>query len=75
MKTRKSISKRFKITKNKKILRRHTRQDHFNARDSGDKTRQKRGMSRVGGARRREVMRALGLFIILFIYSFILINQ
>lgn len=56
MKTRKSISKRFKITKTKKILRRHTRQDHFNARDSGNKTRQKRGMVRVSGTDRKKIL-------------------
>lgn len=55
MKTRKSISKRFKITKTKKILRRHTHQDHFNARDPGNKTRGKRGMVRVSGADRKKV--------------------
>lgn len=54
-KTRKSIAKRFKITKNKKILRRHTGQDHFNARDSGNKTRKKRQMQVVGSADRKKV--------------------
>jgi len=41
-KTRKSITKRFKITKNKKVLFRPMHQDHFNASDSGDETRKKR---------------------------------
>jgi len=59
MKTRKSISKRFKITKNKKILRRHTRQDHFNARDKGDKTREKRGMVQISRTEKREVKKML----------------
>jgi ribosomal protein L35 len=35
MKTRKSIIKRFKITKTGKILHRRCGQDHFNAKESG----------------------------------------
>lgn len=42
MKTRKSIAKRLKITKNKKILHRICGQDHFNARESGKVTKNKR---------------------------------
>lgn len=41
-KTKKSIAKRFKVTRNKKILKRAAGQDHFNARDSGKITRRKR---------------------------------
>ncbi|MDP3990707.1 MAG: 50S ribosomal protein L35 [Candidatus Nealsonbacteria bacterium] len=39
MKPRKSILKRFKITKNGKILRRHTGLDHNLAKKSGNKRR------------------------------------
>jgi large subunit ribosomal protein L35 len=39
MKTRKSITKRFKITKNGKILRRATGQDHCLAKKSSDARR------------------------------------
>ena len=42
MKTRKCISKRVKITGNKKISRRKARQNHFNARQDGDHKRAKR---------------------------------
>ena len=42
MKTRKSVSKRFKITKNGKVLKRKAGQDHFNSRESGKTTRKKR---------------------------------
>jgi len=42
MKTRKSISKRFKITKTGKILRRVTGQDHYRAKKSGKKIRKTR---------------------------------
>jgi large subunit ribosomal protein L35 len=41
-KTRKSIAKRFKITKNKKLLHRTCGQNHFNSNESGKKTRKKR---------------------------------
>ncbi|PIZ01155.1 50S ribosomal protein L35 [bacterium (Candidatus Gribaldobacteria) CG_4_10_14_0_8_um_filter_33_9] len=42
MKTRKSIIKRFKITKTGKILRRAIGQDHARAKKSGNKIRQMR---------------------------------
>jgi ribosomal protein L35 len=42
MKTHKAISKRIKITKSGKLLKRHGGQDHFNSRDSGKITRKKR---------------------------------
>lgn len=42
MKTRKSISKRFKISKTGKVLRRAIGQDHFRAKKSGKKIRQSR---------------------------------
>ena len=42
IKTKKIASKRFKITKNNKIIRRKAGQDHFNARESGSTTREKR---------------------------------
>ncbi|MBI4268652.1 50S ribosomal protein L35 [Candidatus Uhrbacteria bacterium] len=42
LKTHKTVSKRFKITKTKKILKRYGGQDHFNARNPGKITRKKR---------------------------------
>jgi len=39
MKTRKSIIKRFKITKTGKVLRRRTGQNHFRAKKTGKKIR------------------------------------
>ena len=39
MKTRKSITKRFKITKNGKILRRATGQNHLRSKKSGNTVR------------------------------------
>jgi len=45
LKTRKALLKRIKITGGKKILRRKVHQGHFNAKDSGSKTRNKRNAS------------------------------
>lgn len=39
MKTRKSITKRFKITKNGKIMRRATGQNHLRSKKSGNTVR------------------------------------
>ena len=43
MKTNKSHTKRIKLTKNGKIKVRKKGQNHFNAKESGNKTRAKRG--------------------------------
>ena len=42
IKTKKAIAKRFKVTKKGKVVARTANQDHFNSRESGNKTRQKR---------------------------------
>lgn len=42
LKTNKTISKRFRVTRQGKILKRHEGQDHFNARNTGNQTRRKR---------------------------------
>lgn len=42
MKTNKAIAKRFKVTKTGKILKRVAGQDHFNSRENGKVTRNKR---------------------------------
>ena len=41
-KTYKALAKRVKVTKNGKILKRKAGQDHFNTRDTGKVTRNKR---------------------------------
>lgn len=42
MKTHKAMAKRFKITKTGKVIKRTAGQDHFNSRESGKVTRNKR---------------------------------
>lgn len=56
-KPNKSVTKRFKITKNKKVLFRPVHQDHFNAKYSGDKNRQKRGRKILGGTFRKQIIK------------------
>lgn len=43
MKTNKSLAKRIKITGSGKIMKRPPGQNHFNAKDSGQQSRNKRG--------------------------------
>lgn len=47
MKTKKALFKRVKITGNKKILKRRPHQNHFNAKEGGNVTRNKRGEKSV----------------------------
>lgn len=58
LKTNKSITKRFKITKNKKVLFRFAHQDHFNAKDSGNETRRKRKTRVLEGVLKKAVIKA-----------------
>ncbi len=55
MKTRKSILKRFKITKTGKILRRPIGQNHFRAKKTGKKIRQSRRWVRVGAVLSKKI--------------------
>ena len=49
MKTNKAIAKRFKVTKTGKVLKRDAGQDHFNSRETGKITRNKRRDVTIGG--------------------------
>lgn len=48
-KTHKALSKRIKITKNGKVIKRKAGQDHFNSRESGKTKRNKRRDVKVTG--------------------------
>jgi ribosomal protein L35 len=50
MKTNKSITKRFKITGKKKLMRKKASQNHFNAKDPGSKTMKKRRLQSVSSS-------------------------
>jgi len=55
MKTRKSIKKRFKITKQGKVLRRAVGQDHFRSKMSGKRKRQARKWVKIEGPLAKKV--------------------
>lgn len=59
LKTRKSIAKRFKITKTGKVLRRATGLDHYRAKKSGKRIRQSRKWIRVPMNEARKIKRFL----------------
>ena len=59
MKTRKSVKKRFKVTKTGKILRRQIGQDHFRAKKSGNKIRKSRKWVKVSKSETKRIKRLL----------------
>ena len=59
IKTRKSVVKKIKITRNKKIIRRKTGQNHFNSKETGKAGRAKRRDQRLFRADEKNIMRAL----------------
>ncbi len=61
IKTRKAISKRFKLTKNGKIMHRTCGQDHFNSRDTGQETQQKRNDRQLSPSNSKVIKLGLGL--------------
>jgi large subunit ribosomal protein L35 len=59
LKTHKALAKRFKITKTGKILKKRGGQDHFNARESGKVTRNKRRMTKSSKANKNQIKKSL----------------
>ncbi len=59
MKTRKSIKKRFKITKTGKVLRRPSGQDHYRAKKSGNKIRKLRKWVKVSTSESKRIKKLL----------------
>jgi large subunit ribosomal protein L35 len=59
MKTKKSVSKKVKITKNKKVLRRTTGQNHYNSKETGAEGRAKKRDQRMFRADEKNVVAAL----------------
>lgn len=59
LKTRKSMVKRVKVTKTKKLKIRAGAQDHFNARQNGKKKRNKRRDINLSSTHRRAVIAAM----------------
>ena len=59
LKTRKALLKRIKITGRKKILKRALHQSHFNAKESGNKTRSKRKTNQASSVDTRKIKEIL----------------
>ena len=58
-KTRKSIAKRFKITKSGKVLRRRTGLDHYRAKKSGKKIRKSRKLIEVSKPEAKKIKKMM----------------
>ena len=58
-KTKSAARKRFKTTANGKVTRLHTKRAHFNARDTGSDTRNKRGDRIVSSTDRQRIQELL----------------
>lgn len=59
IKTKKSVVKKVKITKNKKVLRRSTGQNHGNAKEAGKVTRAKKKDRQMFRADEKNIVAAL----------------
>jgi ribosomal protein L35 len=59
MKTNKSLTKRFKVTKKGKVLARKKGQDHFRAKKTGDYRREKRNKERLAESVARNIKKAI----------------
>jgi len=57
IKTHKAASKKFKVTKKKKVTRRTTGQNHFNSKETGKKGRMKKRTHRVFKAEEQNVLK------------------
>jgi len=59
LKSRKSVTKRFRITKTGKILRRPSGLDHYRAKKSGKKVRESRKWIKVSESETKEIRKIL----------------
>ncbi len=59
LKSRKSVTKRFRITKTGKILRRASGLDHYRAKKSGKKVRESRKWVKVSKSETKAIKRIL----------------
>lgn len=59
LKTPKSVVKRFRITKTRKVMRRATGQNHYNSKDTGEEGRDKRTDVRLFKTDEKNVLNAL----------------
>jgi large subunit ribosomal protein L35 len=60
MKTRKSLTKRFKVTKNGKVMRRAVGQDHLLSKQSSNKRRGLRKMVKMSDSEAKKIRKLMG---------------
>jgi len=58
-KTRKALIKKIKITGTGKVLRRYTKQNHFNCKQTGNLKRKKRNDQRVSKTEEKNILKAI----------------
>ncbi len=59
LKTKKSVAKKVKVTKRRKVLRLYTKQNHYNSRETGKFKRFKRKKQRLSKTNEHNVLKAL----------------
>ncbi|MCX6764059.1 MAG: 50S ribosomal protein L35 [Candidatus Moranbacteria bacterium] len=59
IKTKKAAAKKFTITKRRKVLRRHTGQNHYNSKETGKAGRIKKKDLRVFRTEEKSILKAL----------------
>ncbi|HAT74351.1 MAG: 50S ribosomal protein L35 [Candidatus Moraniibacteriota bacterium] len=59
LKTKKALIKKIKITKNKKVTRRKTGQNHYNSKENGKVGRAKKGDTRLFKADEHNILKGL----------------
>jgi ribosomal protein L35 len=59
LKTKKSVIKKFRVTKNGKVMRRYSGQNHYNSRETGNVGRQKRREQRLFRGDEKNVIKEL----------------
>ncbi|KKP71003.1 MAG: hypothetical protein UR69_C0002G0170 [Candidatus Moranbacteria bacterium GW2011_GWE2_35_2-] len=58
-KTNKSLIKKVRITKNKKVIKRHTKQNHGNSKETGKFRRHKRNDQRLFKTDEKNILKAI----------------
>ncbi|MDH4330364.1 MAG: 50S ribosomal protein L35 [Candidatus Moranbacteria bacterium] len=59
IKSRKSLVKKVRVTKSKKVMMRATKQNHYNSKQTGDEKRRKRNDQRLFKTDEKNVLRAI----------------
>ncbi|MBS4014403.1 MAG: 50S ribosomal protein L35 [Bacteroidetes bacterium] len=60
MKTHKAIAKRFRVTRNKKVVQKKTGQNHFRIKKSGKYKINKKGKKQISKVYQKSIIKAIG---------------